>query len=67
MNNLRHAFPQLARSPGFSAGAVLALALGIGVCTAIFSIGPRRSGSLPSPWMTRLLFHITIRPSAATS
>ena len=38
MNDLKFAFRQLLKNSGFTAVAVLTLALGIGACTAIFSI-----------------------------
>jgi len=41
MNDLKFAFRQLLKNPGFTAVVVLTLALGIGASTAIYSIVDR--------------------------
>src|SRR5256885_7699914 len=38
MRNLRHALRQLSKAPSVTAIALLTLAIGIGACTAIFSV-----------------------------
>src|SRR5438876_4624623 len=55
MNDLKFAFRQLLKNPGFTAVAVLTLALGIGACTAIFSlIDAALLRTLPFPEADRL-------------
>src|ERR1035437_4596102 len=54
--DVRYAFRQLRRSPGFACTAILILALGIGACTAIFSaIKPVLMDSLPYPHAARIM------------
>src|SRR5438128_11116792 len=55
MNDLKFAFRQMLKNPGFTAVAVLTLALGIGACTAIFSlINAALLRTLPFPEVDRL-------------
>src|SRR2546425_13197388 len=56
MNDLKFAFRQLLENPGFTAVAVLTLALGIGANTAIFSVvNAVMFGRLPFPNADRLV------------
>lgn len=53
--DLRYAFRQLRRTPGFAVTSILVLSLGIGACTAIFSaIKPILIDPLPLPRADRL-------------
>jgi putative ABC transport system permease protein len=54
--DLRYAFRQLRRSPGFACTSILIFALGIGACTAIFSaVKPILLDSLPYPHARQIM------------
>ncbi|HWA87463.1 MAG TPA: ABC transporter permease [Opitutus sp.] len=56
MRDLRYAFRQLVKAPGFTSVAVLTLAIGIGGCTAIFSVlSGLLLNPLPYPDSSRLM------------
>jgi putative ABC transport system permease protein len=64
LNDLRYAFRQLLMNPGFTAVAVLTLALGIGANTAVFSvINTMLLRSLPFPEAERLVLMWDDRPA----
>jgi len=64
INDLRYAFRQLTKSPGFAAVAVLTLALGIGANTAIFSVVDAvLLRALPYHNSTRLIDLFSVTPS----
>jgi len=68
MNDLRFAFRQLAKSPGFTAVAAIALALGIGLNTTMFSlVNELVLRPLPYPDKDRLVrvYRTTVQDPAA--
>jgi putative ABC transport system permease protein len=68
MNDLRSAFRRLVRSPGFTLAAVLTLALGIGLNTAMFSlVNPILFRPMPLREPGRLVFLNQMIPSRGQS
>src|SRR5262249_11137695 len=64
LTDLRHSFRVLIKSPGFTLVAILALALGIGANTAIFSVLDRvLLRSLPFPDSERIMNIHRVFPS----
>ncbi len=67
IQDIRYAIRQLARSPGFFAMAVGALALGIGANTAVFSaVYNVLLKPLPYPESERLALIFDVQPDCAT-
>jgi putative ABC transport system permease protein len=61
MNDLRFAFRQLWKTPGFTFVAIFTLALGIGAKTSIFSVVSAVLVSFPHAKATRVNPVITLR------